>query len=101
MVTQRIQLPTPKIFLYTSEGSPNGEIEYPLHTRGDGHVGNEGISDGHMITPCDKEKRTHELEVESDMECTEDHLENRQTRHAEREVSNDGSGTMNDGENKQ
>lgn len=101
VVTQRIQLPTPKIFLYTSEGSPNGEIEYPLHTRGDGHVGNEGISDGHMTTPRDKERGTHELEEESDMESTEDHLENRQTSHAEREVSNDRSGTMNDGENKQ
>ena len=62
VVTQRIQLPTLKIFLYTSEGSPNGEIEHPLPTRGDGHVGNEGISDGHMTTPRDKERGTHELE---------------------------------------
>lgn len=30
-----IELPTSKVYLYTKEGNPNGEIVYPLKVRGD------------------------------------------------------------------
>ena len=96
VISQRTQLPTPKIFLYTNEGSPNGVIEYPLHTREDTHDGNERISDGHT-TPCDKEKSTHELDEVSNMENTEDNAEKGQTSHVKRGASNEGNGTMNNG----
>ena len=91
MLTERIQLPTPKVFLYTSEGNPKGEITYPINTRQDGH---EGTSDGQTKSSHGHKQIGGQREA-CDMESAEvNHEEDGQTSYVDREGSDEENGRM-------